>query len=605
MRQDINLRFNQVTQVPRPNFPRILGLARWRERGRGTVLRIHMSGVDSSVDGSNEPSETTSSVYVAAKDKRIITNEPIAESLHRVSSGVITITIKNGVLSRTTKLSGLDRMDPYVEIRPSWSPSSVYKTLPHEHGHKRPEWHPMKHHTIFKMKFPGCQSNQHMIVNVRCVDKKRYSKHKIIGEGSFNIMPILRAQSSDPTRHCVKLFYDKAMTHTSPLESKVGGTSDAEEYKYEEKNRPQSTLVRSSTGNNIKRTLSGQNNLHQGNAAGRIWIDVHFQPEPLGFVQAGSGRGGLGALLGVVAEKIYDNQMDPALQLKKFVVMPNSPFRRRWDMVTMVGLLYTAIFTPVQIAFLGDVMTTRNVADWWPVFTIDRIIDVIFLLDIIVNFRSAWEADDGMARFDAKEGAWKYITGWFLLDLVSALPMDFLELLISPADELDKVAASSNLRSLKLIRLFRLVKIAKVVRASRLFKRFEAEMSIKYAMLRLIKFLVVILLVAHWNSCGFYLVSTLSEGTAYDSWAAKSGLEWGPDENPGEKYVASLYWAMMTLTTIGYGDIVATNVYERIYVIFSMMVCALVVSVNLSFVSCFPFFFAVSHRRLWCLSSKM
>ena len=153
----------------------------------------------------------------------------------------------------------------------------------------------------------------------------------------------------------------------------------------------------------------------------------------------------------------------------------------------------------------------------------------------------------------------------------------FLELLIRDM-ETETALSTGNLRSLKLIRLFRLVKIAKVVRASRMFKRFEAEMTIKYALLRLIKFLVVILLVAHWNSCGFYLVSTLSEGTAYSSWAEASGLEWGPGNTPGDKYVASLYWAMMTLTTIGYGDIIATNVYERIYVIFSMMVCTLVVS---------------------------
>ena len=554
----------------------------------------------------------------------------------RISSGIVTITVKNGLLSRATQGSGLDRMDPYIEVRPSWNRSSVYKTLPHENGHKKPEWMPIKHHTIFKIKFPGGGVDQRMIVGLRCLDKNRFTKDQVIGEGSFNIMPILRARSAEPIKHSIKLFYDKTMNNqdspkgassSSSSGSFFGGRKDNAVDNATSKSTTTTTtitttgdgnrndienttldtdtpdsLVRTGSGT-LQRSLSGNNFLHKGTVAGRIWIEVHFQPETFSHVRTGSGRGGLGALIGVVAEKIHDNQIDPVLGRGAGIVMPNSAFRRRWDMVTLLGLVYTAIFTPVQITFLGDIMTTRNISDWWFVFLIDRLIDVVFLTDIVVNFRSAWEAEDGMYRFDAKEGAWKYMTGWFLLDLVSALPMDFLELLITEnagGGDGGGAGAASNLRSLKLIRLFRLVKIAKVVRASRLFKRFEAEMNIKYAMLRLIKFLGVILIVAHWNSCGFYLVSTLSEGTAFSSWAEASGLEWGMGNTPGDKYVASLYWAMMTLTTIGYGDIVATNVYERIYVIFSMMLCTLVVSPQL--IAIFPLQFCIKSEswRIQC-----
>ena len=48
------------------------------------------------------------------------------------------------------------------------------------------------------------------------------------------------------------------------------------------------------------------------------------------------------------------------------------------------------------------------------------------------------------------------------------------------------------------------------------------------------------------------------------------------------QYLYSIYWALMTLTTVGYGDITPTNDTERVYVLFCLLVGAVVFGFLLS-----------------------
>lgn len=461
---------------------------------------------------SSDPTASSSTI------RRLPPLPPSIEPLrnHRVSMGMITLTIKRGELHwcRTTTI--LDRMDPYVVVRPSWSHQS-FQTLPCYNAHKHPTWSKVKHQSIIKIRFPGVNDwKAKMHIELSMYDKNRCTKDVLLGRATLAIVPLIRS-------------------HT----------------------------------NNCSQTLTF--------TAGRLYIDYRYQSADNGddevSLDGRSSRSDLGALLGVIAEATHAgfNDSNIANECCCPVVLPSSSFRRRWDVCTMVCLLYVAVFTPVQISFLSNVQTVRNIEDWLFVFILDRCIDFIFLVDIVINFRSAWETEEGVETYHYKEAAWQYCTTWFLLDLISAMPLDFLDLLLDANGE-----DASQLRALKLLRLFRLIKIAKVIRASRIVKRFEAEMTIKYALLRLLKFGGVIMIVSHWNACGFYLISTLSEGVASNTWAVSAGIAWGEEATPVEAYTSSLYWAMMTLTTIGYGDIVATNLYERIYVIMTMMISALI-----------------------------
>lgn len=49
-----------------------------------------------------------------------------------------------------------------------------------------------------------------------------------------------------------------------------------------------------------------------------------------------------------------------------------------------------------------------------------------------------------------------------------------------------------------------------------------------------------------------------------------------------EKYVASVYWSFTTMTTVGYGDISAKTISERVFAIIGMLMGGFVLSAIIS-----------------------
>ena len=99
--------------------------------------------------------------------------------------------------------------------------------------------------------------------------------------------------------------------------------------------------------------------------------------------------------------------------------MPETVFKTIWNLI-IIGLLgYTATLAPFRIAFYEDT------GDFWSTFfkVFDILVDILFGLDIIVNFLSAYEKPDGKYEYDLKNIAMNYITGFFLIDFVATIPI--------------------------------------------------------------------------------------------------------------------------------------------------------------------------------------
>ena len=61
-----------------------------------------------------------------------------------------------------------------------------------------------------------------------------------------------------------------------------------------------------------------------------------------------------------------------------------------------------------------------------------KMMEIILALDILLNFRTTFVSKSGQVVHHSKEIALNYIRGWFILDLIAAVPFDVIWTVQSP-----------------------------------------------------------------------------------------------------------------------------------------------------------------------------
>lgn len=174
---------------------------------------------------------------------------------------------------------------------------------------------------------------------------------------------------------------------------------------------------------------------------------------------------------------------------------------------------------------------------------------VFYLLEVITVFIFTIEY---LLRLYIAPKKWAFIFSFYgMVDLIAVLPF--------------YISTGFDLRSVRIFRLFRLLRILKLLKYNQAVGRFHRALFIAKEELILFAFITMILL--YLSAVGIYHFEHIAQPEQFKS------------------IFHSLWWAVTTLTTVGYGDMYPVTAGGKVFTFFVLMIGLGIVAVPVGLVA--------------------
>ena len=282
-----------------------------------------------------------------------------------------------------------------------------------------------------------------------------------------------------------------------------------------------------------------------------------------------------------LCDNLYDSldedEFETSVKMNNIYIGPNDISGYIIDSLTLIASFLSLLYFPFFLAFSLD---NYKLHIYSTTYIIYIFIEFIYLIDLFSGFFRAFYNFEEVLIVKKRYMSLNYIKNSFLFDLIEAIP--FFIFLNEAKGECNKIGAynfafTDNLKYsllfLKILKIFKTFKNS-VVKAIVKFLN-NSDFFSEWKMVLINVFVIICAL--HISSCYFIFLGK----NKYPGWIDER-LENGTNI---EKYIASLYYVVTTLTTVGYGDITGNSIHERLFQIILLIVGTFSYSWLLTYIS--------------------
>mgnify|MGYP002624066407 CR=1 FL=1 len=285
-------------------------------------------------------------------------------------------------------------------------------------------------------------------------------------------------------------------------------------------------------------------------------------------------------------KEIYDSLSDEEYEDENdigYYISPNSWFIKIFDYIVFLSSMIYFIVVPYFFSKNSILEDNKTI------ILLLMLIDLIYILDLIVNcFRAYHNFDENLVK-KSKSIFLHYLKGWFLIDFIQCIPFltlfkFFERVCIKNKYEVCSFEGSEYNRispTLYLVLFAKIIKVYKIFNQNNSISEIGEYITNNEIIDNYGNFFLSIffsLCALNLCSCLFIFIGKNS----YPGWIMKINIH---DEPYIDIYISSIYFILVTITTVGYGDITGDSYVEIIYQMFLLIIGTIAYSFVISYFS--------------------